>query len=685
MNYDLQAIFSVLRLVVAFLFVFGFITPLFFKYAGEKKGIDRIIFSWVGLGGLLIVGVFALVTLQIYDLISILFCLLMLPLLIKFFKRKWEGNSVVDIFNTAENTVVAKQIRLVEKVKEFTISEIKGKIIRRPSFKIGDPYSFTAVCIGILAFILRIIPSIQNSSPFSRTWYFELDAIKSLSLQEYFAGYPSPKGMHSIIHIFSTVTQVSPEMILHVIGSLISFFLTIMIFWILRDITRGHYQEASLFGALIFAVFPTLFLPVSMELQSELTSLSLALCFALPTMVFFIRNVRAGNKIPWFYIWIGVFATGLSDIFVLINVLLPFMLISLFSLHREGYLRNFGKIFMQIAVAFLLVLSPYIIYSYYRGIGVGTFFQDQLFNTQIFSLTPNLIIPIEDLSMIYLVCGAVLAGGYLIRHFVQKKDRISDAIVFLILFMIISYVYTPYFNYQYVYIDPDQLNSFYGILICIFMGLTLFSLFIFFEWIAKSLKTILPYIARASVLGLAAYFIVIQGGIEVSRILPTTQPNGFFNAYYQIINERVPYTYATVGPELDRELSVNRHYFMNYQYFLNNYGAIDSLYQQYLTVPDVQRSEIEEVPPASIFIFLEKPPYGSIQQGILYDAQTVMRDLEQWLDSFKDLEGRELNVYHETEQTIVYEIVNREGESTITGVLKNIYPTEAGRAAKLFQ
>lgn len=685
MDYDIHAIFSVVRLVIAFLFVFGFVTPLFFKYAGEKKGIDRIIFSWIGLGGLLTTGVFVLVTLQIYDLISILFCLLMLPLLIKFFKRKWEGNSVVDIFNTAENTLVAKQIRLIEKIQTLSLTNIKARVFRKPSFKISDPYSLAAVCIGILAFILRIIPSIQNSAPFSRTWYFELDAIKSLSLQEYFVGYPSPKGMHSIIHIFSTVTQVSPEMILHVIGSLISFFLTIIIFWILRDITRCRYQEASLFGAFIFAVFPTLFLPVSMELQSELTSLSLALCFALPTMVFFIRNVRAGNKIPWFYIWIGVLATGLSDIFVLLNVLLPFMFISLFSLPRDRYFKKFGKLFLRMSAAFLLVLSPYLIHSYVMGIGIGTFFQDQLFNTQIFTLTPNLIIPIEDLSMIYLTCGAILTGFYLIRHFVKKKKRISDVIVFLILFLIVSYIYTPYFNYQYVYIDPDQLNSFYGVLICIFMGLTMYSIFSFIEWIASRARNILPYVARLSVLGLAAYFFVLQGGIEVSRILPTTQPNGFFNAYYQIIDERVPYTYATVGPELDRELAVNRHYFMNYQYFLNNYGAIDSLYQQYLTVPDVQRSDIAEVPPASIFIFLEKPPYGSIQQGILYDAQTVMRDLEQWLDSFKNLEGRELKVYHETDQTIVYEIVNREGESTITGVLKNIYPTKVGRAAKLFQ
>jgi hypothetical protein len=124
---------------------------------------------------------------------------------------------------------------------------------------------------------------------------------------------------------------------------------------------------------------------------------------------------------------------------------------------------------------------------------------------------------------------------------------------------------------------------------------------------------------------------------------------------------------------------------MNYQFFLNNYGSIDSLYQQYLTVPVELRSETEDIPPASIFLFVEKPPYGSIQQGILYNAQGVMRDLEQWLVSFRELEGRKLEIYHETEETVVYEIINREGESTISGVLRNIYPTEEGRAARLFK
>ena len=685
MSYDFHAIFSVMRITVGFLFVFGFITPFFFNYIGKKKGIDRVIFSWVALGGLIILSVFVLVTLHIYDFISILFCLLTLPFLLHFFQRSWEGDSIVDIFNMGENKLVAQHVLFIEKIRKLTLKDIKKKVFQRPSFKYENPYTFAVVLVGIGAAILRIIPSINNSSPFTRTWYFELDAIKALSLQEYFDGYPSPKGMHSMIHFFSTITQVSPEMILHIMGGLISFFLTIIIFWLVKDITRGRHQATALFSAIIYALFPTLFLPISLELESGLTTLSFALCFALPTMLFFLRNIRSGGKTPWFFIYAGILATALTDLFVLLMVLIPFLVLALISLPRKNLTNRFLKISSRLLIVILLSISPYIQYCLANRISISTFFQDQLFNTQVFSFTPNLVMPIEDLSMIYIAMGSVLLLGYIIRLFVQRKNRIGDQTIFLILFLIVSYIYTPYFDYQYIYIDPDQLNLFYGVLICIFAGVLLYSVFIFCEWLIKPVTKITPYIAPALVTGFAVGLLYVQGGLQVSRILPKTQPNGFFDAYYNIINERVPYTYATVGPDLDRELAKNRHYFMNYQFFLENYGSIDSLYQQYLTVPVEDRSETEDIPPASIFLFVEKPPYGSIQQGILYNAQGVMRDLEQWLVSFRELEGRQLKIYHETEETIVYEIINREGESSISGVLDNIYPQEESRASRLFK
>ncbi len=685
MNYDFQAITSVIRLTVGFLFVFGFVTPLFFGHIRTKSGIDRIVFSWVALGGLLVIGIFGLVSLHIYDFISILFCLLMLPLLIHFFKHKWEGETIVDIFNLAEHKLVANQVLWLERVKGFTFQQFKDRLFKKKKLTVENPYTIAVVFIGIIGSALRIVPAIKNSSPFSRIWYYELDAVKGLSLQQYFSGYPSPKGMHSIIHFFSTITQVSPEMILHLIGALVSFFLALIIFWLIRDITRGEHQAAALFGAMIYAVFPTLFLPVSMELESEMTSLAMALCFALPTMTFYMRNIRSGGKTPWFYIFMGVAATGFTDLFVLLMVLLPFLLIGLTSIPKQNFITNFGKTFFNLLVIFTLTLSPYVIYCLYYDFNITTFFQDQLFNTQVFSLAPNLIMPVEDLSMIYAFTAFVLLVGYIIRLFVKKRKRIGDAIVFISFFILISYIYTPYFDYQYVLIDPDQLNSFFGVMICIFAGLLMYSVIIFLEWIFESFKKITPYLAPSLTTVFAICFVILQGGFEVSRILPKTQPNGFFDAYYNIINERVPYTYATVGPDLDSELAKNRHYFMNYEFFLNNYGAIDSLYQQYLTVPDNQRPEEQEVPPASIFIFVEKPPYGSIQQGILYDAQRIMRDMEQWLASFRQLEGRKVNIYYETEETIIYEIVNRKSESTISGVLRNIYPEEKGRAERIFK
>lgn len=366
-------------------------------------------------------------------------------------------------------------------------------------------------------------------------------------------------------------------------------------------------------------------------------------------------------------------------------VLTPSLLFGLITLPKTNFIRRFGKLMMNLLLVYICTLAPFLIYGLLNGIQLSTFFQDQLFNTQAFSFTPNLVLPIDELSTLFLLLGSVLLVAYLLLALFRKKKLLGAKVVFLLLFITVSFVYTPYFDYQYVWIDPDQLNSFYAVLICVFLGLSLHFLLTIIDMLGSRMKKVTPYVGPVITASMASWFFWLQGGVEVSGMLPQTEPNGFYDAYYNIINERVPYTYATVGPEIDRDLAKNRHFFMSYKYFLDNYGVIDSLYQQYLTVPKVEKSKIRDIPPASIFLFVEKPPYGSIQQGILYNAQGVMRDMEQWLASFKRLENRTVRTYHETEETVVYEIVNREGESTINGVLRNVYPKEKGRAARLLE
>lgn len=685
MSYSLLVLFSVFRVILCFIVLFGWIGPKFLPHARTLRGIDKLIYTFVAVGGLILIDVMILANLHLYDFISLLACLLLIPLIVYIYKEVKSGVKFSSVVRVLENRMLKVHVEFIESITTKNRKTIRERVIEIPKFSILDnKYTITAVLIGIAAAIIRLIPEFNNSAPYSRSWYFELNAIKDIPLQNYFGDIPNPKGMHSLVQVFSTLTQVSPEMILKILGSLISFFLAMLIFWMIRDLTRGKNPIAALFGMSIYALIPTLLLPVSLDIEGATSSLSLAICFALPTAVLFLRNLRSIDKAPWSYVTIGIVATGLVNIFVLLIILYPLLTIGLLFLPKRRFFNSLRKVSLYLFVVLICTLAPYIIYLLIKGIEIIPFFELQLYSTLVFSYYPDLIVDLDILSVIYLALSLALIIGFLIQYFVMKKKKIGDDIIFCVLFAVVSYMFTPYFQTDFLVIDPDQLTILYSILISIMAGLVFHSAILFISFLLRLKNKMPEVIQMVLVVSFFTAFIVSTGGINTVKSLPKTLPNGFFDAYYKIINERLAYSYATVGPEIDRVLSRNRHYFMNYDYFLTNYGEIDSLYQKYLSVPAELR-EAEAVPPASIFLFLEKSPYGSIQQGILYDAPTVMRDLEQWIASFSELENRKLSVYHETEDAIIYEIINRENESKLGDVLLNIYPKEESRASSIFK
>tara|TARA_R110002096_G_scaffold231766_7_gene421522 strand:+ start:11113 stop:12957 length:1845 start_codon:yes stop_codon:yes gene_type:complete len=612
-------------------------------------------------------------------------CLLLFPILAYIYKEVRNGVKLSSVVRVIENRVLKIHVEFIETLTTKKKKTIRDRVSELPKFSILDnKFTITAVFIGITAAIIRLIPVFKNSAPYSRSWYFELNSIKNIPLQNYFGDIPNPKGMHSLVQVFSTLTQVSPEMILKILGSLISFFLAMLIFWMIRDLTRGKNPIAALFGMSVYALIPTLVLPVSLDIEGATSSLSLAICFALPTAVLFLRNLRSIEKAPWSYVTIGIIATGLINLFVLLIILYPLLVLGLLFLPKRRYFSSLSKVSFYLFVVLVSTLAPYIFYLLLNGIDVIQFFELQLFSTLVFSYYPNLIMDLDILSIVYLGLALVLLLAFLIHFKVTKQKKVGDDIIFSIFFIGVSFLFTPYFQTDSLIVDPDQLTILYSLLISIMAGLVFHSGVRFMSFVLRLKKRFPEAIQMFLVVSFFATVITVTGGINTNKSLPKTLPNGFFDAYYKIINERLAYSYATVGPEIDRALSRNRHYFMNYDYFLRSYGEIDSLYQKYLTVP-LELRKVEAVPPASIFLFLEKAPYGSIQQGILYDAPIVMRDLEQWIATFSTLENRKLSIYFESEDAVIYEITNRENESKLGDVLLNIYPKKESRASTIFK
>ncbi|MDZ7693498.1 MAG: hypothetical protein U5K69_20665 [Balneolaceae bacterium] len=367
-------------------------------------------------------------------------------------------------------------------------------------------------------------------------------------------------------------------------------------------------------------------------------------------------------------------ATALTNLFVGYFILLPAMVIAIVLTPRKQYARSTLRYLAYLAGTAFLILVPFILYLQFYNMDLLSFFRQMLYDTRAYSYYPLLIAELSTLSQYYAAgAGLLLLGSILRLIFTDSKNGLDELII-LFFFIVISTIYLPQLSISTGWFDPDQLNGFYALLISILLGIAFAHVMRFINWIIRYQQSVIKIIESFSLVAGITALIYLQGGVEVSRVLPSTTPNGFHEAYYQIIDEHLPYSYATVGPEIDRSLAKNRHYFMNYNYFLNQYGSIDSLYQQWLLVPPQQRTN-QAVPPPSIFVFVEKPPYGSIQQGILYNSSNVMRNIEQWFSQFRELEGRTVNTYYSSDQVTVYEIVNRKGEAEIDEVLLHIHPT----------
>lgn len=672
--YWFDAVSAGIRIILWFFLLFGFITPLFLSYTRRLPLIEKIIYSWVGMGGILIVSVFALTKMDMYDFISIISLLCLTPFLYNF-SRTNEAREIFHYLKQRELQALLDYIKILENKNWSFRNWLKQQVT--PEKKLSGSQFRKIVLIGSIALVgtgIRMFSVLQNAAPSSSGWFVHLDRIKNIRLQEYFGAYPDPGGMHALVSVFSLFTQVSPELILHLLGSITSFFLCIIVYWSSKDITKNKYPAAVMAGMAIYALAPLFWMPVSFDQQVDAGSLDLALCFALPTMILFVRNLRNHYKSPWFYPLIGFTATAMVNLFVAYVILLPLILFGLGTMHKESF-RSTSHIALMLLSVSLINLLPYSIYCYIYNVEVQQFLLRQLYDTQVYSYFPTLMWPLEKLSTVYMLIAAIVSLYYIIR-WLLLRENLRDEFIFSVIFLGISSLYIPEVDSNsFLWFDIDQLNSLYALMIALFISVVFTMVLELIRAIFKLGAKKMQIFSWGLITAIFCSFIFVQGGLKVSRVTPGTIPNGFMKAYYNIIEERQPYTYAIVGPKVQQIMAKNRNFFMEYSFFLEEYHKIDSLYQVQLQLPAVEQDG-SKVPPASVFVFAEKAPYQSIQQGILYNASSVMHDVEQWIARYKELPNRRVEIFYSDHAITVYELVNSPLESKISNILMEVYPPD---------
>jgi hypothetical protein len=147
---------------------------------------------------------------------------------------------------------------------------------------------------------------------------------------------------------------------------------------------------------------------------------------------------------------------------------------------------------------------------------------------------------------------------------------------------------------------------------------------------------------------------------------PDDTPREVLNAYDLITNEYFPYSYAVVNDYSAQALSKNKHFFVNYEDFLNDYLKRDEVFFKHKKDKKFLKNNPEYVLPNSVLVFVY-----TRQNQYSNDLTSNKRYTDDVIDLMKRLRhrGRKVRIFHEDKVFKIYEIINIPGESRLTDLI----------------
>lgn len=648
------------QIMAGILFLFGFYPRFIFPSLASASLSDRITRSVAGTGGIIILMVYLAAWLRMVDFVSFVFLMILLPVFRILVKHRFKRIS-------SEDPEDGRWIlRIIERIERFKVVSLSGLKLSRylPFKRLTYSPALLAFLIALAGGVLRMQPVRSNIAPFNFTWFDTLDRVKNTMLGARFSDSTDPAGLDAFVYFMSTVLQLRPELILNLLGVLVTVMLSFMVYKIVLEITDGS-ETAAFSGLLLFALMPMFILPVSVVKQISTGGMNLAVLFAASAFLNFLRYLEKPEKDYLILCMLGIIAAGLTDYFILV-IVLPFLFLPglfILSAGKKEKLKVLSGL-----VAGLCIPQVFYFYScYITNTSFSAFVKTQLFKPSEFSYFPDLVLSLESLAYLYLILAAILL---LVSVALKRVGHVDNRLIALIavITMLFSVPFLSALKLQYDVIDVDQLTGFYSFLIAVFLSIFLSMVIKVFPF--EKVNVRIPSAIPVAVL--AMMIIIAQKDRLSSRELyHHLTPKEFFEAYYQIVSERLPYTYAIVAPDYGTSLAKNRHYFINYNYLLNDYAARDSLYQHALRENDKELQKQTKLP-ASVFIFVDNSPHTNISSQVLYDAQNTMNNVLDWIKNYELKRNKLLRIYFRSANVSVFEIVNEIKKSDTSDLLFNI-------------
>jgi hypothetical protein len=626
-----------------FLFLY-LINKKWINNSSSNNFVEFVVLQWFKYGAILGIVIFITVQLNIFDLLNTLFILALIITI-----------ELIGIQNLKTPFIYFKS-----KIKKLLVKRLKNielnttlkswfSIKKKETVNVNHYFLYFSLGFAVVVtFIARFYFLKYDFYLLSNSWNSDLESMFNLDKQYWFYPNNSMVGELAYINFYAKIFDVSPEIALQSMGIFEAVLLVIILFWLLKKCSGSEYF-APIITALSFAVFLTI-IPVNLNFLTQRNPIFLALTFAIPCFYYLINPMELKLKrLSFFLSFLGAFIIiGLIDLFTFCILIPPFVLISIF-LSNNNFTASYWIAFGAFLFSILILFGGYYIMCTTFQIDFNDFMRSNVISVNSYTYNPQLIIPIDLLVNYYVIFA--FGCTILILFFVLfLKENWNVSLAFILYFLLL----TALLKIPNILVDKDLMLQSMAVFFPIVIGISVGVALRLAASVTKKTNKIHNYLTAISSFVILYFAIDLQKGALINIPKSNDFSLQILAVYDKIHSDYFPFSFAVVDQNTTQILSENNHYFINYSDFMSSYLQKDALYFSNYKKLNYFKSHPNDVLPNSILIFI----YTNVNTKKLFNLLKILKQ-----------RGREINIFYQSTDLKVYEIINQPNSSKTTDLI----------------
>ncbi|NLI92051.1 MAG: hypothetical protein GX434_07515 [Peptococcaceae bacterium] len=620
---------NIIRFALSFLIVFTIWPSFLFKSSEETPG-ERFFDKYAKMVALIIILCYLLISIKLYELLTLGLILLLFPLLSRLpyrDKRKRFEDKITKL-----NVFIYRF--LDGEVKAF--QGLKGKMSFKFSLK-GFwkeliPNSVLLLVLVVSAY-LRFNDSLHHAAPSMSDSYVTLAWMKYLEQNILFHDGIYPQGFHFYLSVLRKFAGQDPIYVLKYTGPFNGLLITFGIYLFVRRLTANPY--AGIFSAFIFGVLGQ-YLPIGLERQAATNAQEFGLVFLVPAWHFTVSYLESRDKNAFLTALSCYAVTGLVHtliwVFMAIGVfcfLLAYMLVSPRANFKAArHLTGAGMISGIVSGIPLLA---------------GLLMGKKMHGSSVDFLLSSLQIDPPVLTVFDKVLGAGIGLFFLVMLiFPSLRSKMGRALSVLMLGGISLLLYLYIAPYTGNAVLTSRAGVLWSVVVSIGLGL---------GWGAVTYG--FPRIMKGKIEPLLCFGAIVVGMVFFPPEAPAPykmQYDCMVNQYLRLSKEYTPTTWMMVSSEEGYDLALGKSWHMHLKEFAENYSPwTEKIYRK-------DNQAVLEI--QNIFIFIEKkmlrPPFKEMET-ILSQRDYYYKALGNWVKEYGKCHNN-IQLYYEDDLIQVYHI-----------------------------